>query len=134
MADGIRFDVQGAARLRATLLEFGVSIEDFKAIHEQVAAFVGATAASNAPRSSGMLAASWRPGAQKAQAVVRFGGSGVPYANAAHWGSGPRPGLRGPHNMPRTLFATSAASDTEPTWSGWYFDELNKKLGKVRGE
>lgn len=128
------FDVKGAKRLRATLLEFGVSVEDFKAIHERVASFVGAESATRAPRRSGMLAASWRPGSAKAQATVRFGGAVVPYANAIHWGTGPRPGRPGPHNIRPSLFATRAAAETESTWADWYFSELNRMLAKVEGE
>jgi hypothetical protein len=128
------FDVKGAARLRATLLGLGVDVQDFKAIHDRVASYVGAEGAARAPRRSGLLAASWRPGSQKANATVRFGGAGVPYANAVHWGTGPRPGRRGPHNIRPTLFATSAAAETEPTWAEWYFTELEAMVSRVRGD
>jgi hypothetical protein len=129
-----QIEVVGGRRLRATLLELGIDVQDFKDIHEKVASFVGASAAGNAPRRSGMLGASWRPGSAKTQAVVRFGGSAVPYANAVHWGTGARPGKRGPHNIAPSLFATKAASDTEPTWVPWYMSELDRLVGKVRGE
>jgi hypothetical protein len=128
------FDVKGAKRLRATLLEFGVNVEDFKSIHEHVASYVGAESATRAPRRSGMLAASWRPGSAKTQATVRFGGAVVPYANAIHWGVGARPGRRGPHNIRPSLFATRAAAETEPTWADWYMAELERLLAKVKGE
>ena len=128
------FDVKGAKRLRATLLAFGVDVQDFKPVHERVASYVGAESAVRAPRRSGLLASTWRPGAQAANATVRFGGSGVPYANAIHWGTGARPGRRGPHNIRPSLFATRAAAETEPTWADWYFAELERMLSKVRGE
>lgn len=131
---GAQVEVVGGRRLRATLAELGIDMQDFKSIHEQVASFVGATAAARAPRRSGMLAASWRPGSAKTRAVVRFGGSTIPYANAVHWGTGARAGLRGPHNIRPSLFATKAASETEPTWVPWYMAELDRMVGKVRGE
>lgn len=134
MAGRAQVEVVGGRRLRATLLELGIDVQDFKSIHEQVASYVGATAAARAPRRSGMLAASWRPGAAKTQAVVRFGGAGLRYANAVHWGTGARAGLRGPHNIAPTLFATKAASDTEPTWVPWYMAELDRMVDRVKGE
>lgn len=120
------YQVEGVAQLRAALARLGVDMNDFKTIHADVASYVGAEAATRAPRRSGMLAASWRPGSAKTQAVVRFGGAAVPYAAAVHWGTGPRPGMRGPHNIRATRFATEAAADTEPTWVQWYLDELQK--------
>lgn len=129
-----QLEVVGAKRLRASLLELGLDVQDFKDIHERVSSYVGSTAAAAAPRRSGMLAASWRPGSAKTQAVVRFGGAVVPYANAVHWGTGARPGERGPHNIAPTLFATEAAAETEPTWVPWYMTELERLVAKVRGE
>lgn len=128
------FDVKGAKRLRATLLAFGVDVQDFKDVHARVSGFVGAESATRAPRRSGQLAASWRPGSSKTQATVKFGGARVPYANAIHWGVGARPGQRGPHNIRPSLFATRAAAETEPTWADYYMAELNRMLDRVKGE
>lgn len=128
------FDVKGAKRLRATLLEYGISVQDFKDVHARVASYVGAESAARAPRRSGLLASSWRPGSQKTQATVRFGGGVVPYANAVHWGTGARPGRRGPHNIRPSLFATRAAAETEPVWADYYMNELNRMLDRVKGE
>lgn len=130
---GATVDVDGAVKLRKSLAKAGADVKDFKEVHGKIGDYVGATAAGRAPRRSGSLAASWRPGATKTQAVVRFGNASVPYANAIHWGTGPRPGKRGPHNIPGRQFATSAAAATEPTWLGWYWDELNKILAKIEG-
>lgn len=131
MADEIT--VRGAVELRRSLAKLGVDVHDFKSVHIQVADFVGARAAQNAPRRSGMLAASWRPRAVKTQASVKFGGAAVPYANAIHWGVGPRPGMRGPHNIRASLFAYNAVTETESTWLEWYFGELEKMVSKVEG-
>lgn len=125
------YRVEGVKELRAALTRLGVDVTDFKDINQEVGQFVGSTAATRAPRRSGMLAASWRPGAAKTQATVRFGSAAVPYGNAIHWGTGPRPGRRGPHNIPRNPFAWAAARDTEPTWLEWYLDELQKLTDKA---
>lgn len=125
------YTVEGVRELRAALTKLGAEASDFKTIHEKVAGYVGITAASRAPRQSGMLAASWRPGSAKANATVRFGGTRLPYANPVHWGTGARPGQRGPHNIAPNLFVTEAAADTEPTWAPWYLDELQRLTNKA---
>jgi hypothetical protein len=135
MAD--RVEVQGARELRASLKHLGADLGDFAAVHTQVASFVGAVAARGVPnttgRGTGWLSSSWRPGAAKTSASVRFGGAGTPYANAVHWGTGARPGRRGPHNIRPSRFVTNAAADTESTWVGWYLTEVQKMVDRVRG-
>jgi hypothetical protein len=116
--------VAGLPELRVALVKLGLDLQDLRDVNRDVAGFVGARAATDAPRRSGMLAASWRPGATKTNATIRFGGAMVPYANAVHWGTGPRAGRRGPHNIRATLFATTAAADTQPEWLGWYVDKM----------
>jgi hypothetical protein len=133
MAKRATVEVEGARQLRATLKKAGAQLEDFKEIHRQVGVYVEREAAHRAPRRSGALAASGRPGAAKTQATIRFGGARVPYANAVHWGTGPRAGLRGPHNIRRTLFATSAAKDTQPRWFEFYQEAVDRLLARVKG-
>lgn len=132
MAGGL-VQVEGARELRASLRRLGADVNDFKATHAKVSSYVGAEGAGRAPRRTGTLAATWRPGQAATQATVRFGGAVAPYANPVHWGTGPRPGKRGPHNIRPSLFAVNAAHDTEPTWVPWYLDELNRMVAKVRG-
>jgi hypothetical protein len=133
VAHGATIKVEGARELRASMKRAGFDMQDLKSAHVEVAQYVGAVAASRAPRRSGMLAASWRPGAGSTQAVIRFGGAAVPYANAVHWGTGARAGLRGPHNIAPSLFATSAAHDTEPVWVDVYLDAVNAIVDTIRG-
>lgn len=130
MASSNHVEIEGYGTLRATLRKAGADLEDMRTVNNQVAQFVGATAAQRAPRRSGLLAASWAPSNSKSQATVRFP---VPYANAIHWGTGARVGRRGPHNISPTLFATSAAADTEPTWGQMYRDRVQQVLDRVRG-
>ncbi|MCL1871947.1 MAG: hypothetical protein FWF90_16245 [Promicromonosporaceae bacterium] len=124
MSPGV-YRVEGVRELRAALRAMGDDLQEMRALNTQVASFVGATAAQRAPRISGMLAASWRPSNSKTEASVRFGGAAVPYANAVHWGTGPRPGRRGPHNITPNRFATEAAAATEPTWGNWYLEFID---------
>jgi hypothetical protein len=125
--------VEGVQSLVKTLRALGVDMQDLKAAHERTGQYVGAEGAQRAPRRSGMLAASWRPGASATQALVRFGGASIPYANAVHWGTGPRPGRRGPHNIRASLFALKAMQETQPTWLPYYNDELAAMVAKVKG-
>lgn len=135
MTTGGAVKVEGLDNLRRTLRRLGDDMTDgWGAVNARVASYVGASAAQRAPRRSGLLAASWRPSGGKSVATVRFGGAAVPYANAVHWGTGPRRGLRGPHNIPRTLFVTTAARDTEPVWFGYYYDALDQMLARVKGK
>lgn len=126
--------VEGARELRASMKRLGQDVQDFKDVHAQVGSYVGAEAAKRVSSRSGLLASTWRPGSAAAQATVKFGGAGVPYANAVHWGTGARPGMRGPHNIKPSLFAVDAAHETEPTWVPWYLEELQKMTDKVRGD
>lgn len=126
------YRVEGVRELRAALRQMGDDLEEMRTVNNRVGDYVGATAAQRAPRRSGMLAASWRPANSKTEAAVRFGGAAVPYANAVHWGTGPRPGRRGPHNITPNRFATEAAAATEPTWGNWYLefiDDVMKRRG-----
>jgi hypothetical protein len=111
----------------------GIDMEDLKAAHAQASQFVGAMAASRAPRQTGMLAASWRPSAAATQATIRFGGARVPYANAVHWGTGARPGKRGPHNIAPNPFVVNTAHDLEPTWVPIYLEAIEAIIDTVRG-
>lgn len=133
MSGGAQVQVEGARQLRASLKRLGDDLSDFKDVHARVGGLVVAEARTRVRARSGALAASGRPGASKTQAVARFGGARVRYANAVHWGTGARSGLRGPHNIRPNRFATSAAAGTEPTWVVWYQAAVDRMLTKVRG-
>ena len=105
--------VVGADTLARTLRQLGDSLDDFGKSNATAAQTVGAEAGRRAPRRTGRLAASWRPDSDKATAAVRFGGGAVAYAPAMQWGIGPRGGLRGPHNIRATYFASGALDSTQ---------------------
>lgn len=120
--------VEGMAELRAAFRKLGGDMEEFRQVNAQVAGWVGPQAAQAAPRQSGMLAASWRPSGTIAAATIRFGGAAVPYANAVHWGTGPRPGRRGPHNIAPNPFAVRTVHATEAQWSSYYEDFVDRVI------
>ena len=97
--------VVGADRLAATLREFSRSLDDLSDANRRAGEAVASAAVSRVPRRTGRLAGSQRVDAAPADVSVAFG---AVYASPIHWGVGPRVGLRGPHNLPATLFLTDA--------------------------
>lgn len=122
--------VEGADRLRRTLRAAAGDIADLSATNRKVATGLGTAASHRAPRRTGRLAASGRPSSTGTEAVLTFG---VVHAAPLQWGVGPRLGLRGPHNIAATRFATEAMADTEPQWMKAYTDAVQDALDQVRG-
>lgn len=116
--------VEGARELRSALRKLGDDLDDFGDIHAKAAQVVIANARPRIHSRTGRLSSSGRPSSAKTSAVVRYGGARVPYANAIHWGVGPRVGMRGPHNIRPNRFAVDAAHETEPQWVELYFAGL----------
>jgi hypothetical protein len=123
-------EVRGARELRAELKAAGEGLKDLKSANQTVGRTVGTAAGSDAPRRTGRLAAAWRAGAGATKATVTFS---VPYAPAVHWGTGPRTGRRGPHNIARNPFAWDAAVRTQPEWLPTYEQAIDKLLDRVKG-
>jgi len=80
------YTVDGARRLRRQLKAAGVSLQDLKAAHKEIAERVVTEAQRRAPVRTGKLRNSLKPGGYAASAVVRAPGRTVPYANPIHWG------------------------------------------------
>lgn len=118
--------IDGLPRLRKALREAGQSMDDLKDSNATVSALVASTAAARAPRRTGRLAASVRGNRAVGRASVVAGGAAVPYAGPIHWGWE----ARGIEAQP---FATSAASDLEPTWLPIYAAELQRIADKASG-
>ena len=110
MSDGDRVQVEGARELRAALDRLALDLDDFTEAHAAVAVLIEDAARPRIRSRSGRLAASGRASGTKTAAVLAYG---VVYANAVHWGTGPRPGRRGPHNIAPNRFASDAATATE---------------------
>ncbi len=85
---------QGTTRLRVVglrtslrqLERAGASAADMRDAMHRIGALVARAAAPRAPRVSGALAGTIRPGRGKTKAVVRAGGARVPYAGVRHYG------------------------------------------------
>src|SRR5687768_11830190 len=93
--------VEGLREVRKQLRDFedAVGKTMLKTAHKQLSEKVVKLAEPRVPVKTGALAGSVRPLGSVSGATVKAGGSKVPYAAAIHFGVGPRPGLRGPHNI-----------------------------------
>lgn len=93
MADQLTIDA-GATRLRVVglrtslrqLERAGASATDMRDAMARIGATVARAAVPRAPRVTGRLAGSIRPGRGKTKAVIRAGGARVPYAGVRHYG------------------------------------------------
>lgn len=79
-------EVEGLRNLRRTIKAAGMSLDDLKAAHKQVADTVVHRAAERAPRKTGKLAGTLRGSGTAGAAIVRAGGARTPYAGPIHWG------------------------------------------------
>jgi len=80
---GIHGKVEGVSQVLAALQRFGVEAEDLKDAHVGIAGEGARLASSFAPKDSGRLAGSLRPGTSKARSFVT---SRVIYAGPINYG------------------------------------------------
>lgn len=125
--------LEGARELRAAFKRLGDDLGDLADLHQEIGNLVVDEARSRIRSRTGTLAGSARASRAKTSVVIRFGGARVPYANAIHWGTGARPGQRGPHNIAPNRFATDAAAATEPTWTGMYLAKVEELVDRAIG-
>lgn len=118
--------VDGARQLRATMKAAGVDLSDLTAVNKQTAAMVSAAAGRQAPRRSGALAATVRPAGTRTAAIVRAGTASVRYAQVIEYGW---PG----HNIVAQPYVVAAAHDTEPAWTSYYEQQIEKIIATIRG-
>ena len=118
--------VDGAKELRKTLKQAGDDLKDLKEVNRRVGALIATAARTTAPVRTGALSASIRPAAAAAKVRIRAGSAKVPYAKPIHWGWPAR-------HIRANPFLSDAATRTEETWVGYYFDELQAILNKVEG-
>lgn len=122
--------VRGADQLARTLRRAARELGDMEAATRQAAAALGTAAGQRAPRRTGRLAATRSVAASRGAGTLTFG---VGYASPIHWGVGPRRGLRGPHNIAPTRFATEAAAEDQAQWVKPYQRAAQTALDRVRG-
>lgn len=119
-------EVHGLRTLRRTLKAAGVSLQDLKDAHAQVAALVVRAASPDAPRRTGALASSTRGAGTQGGAIVRAGRASVPYANPIHWGWDKR-------HIKAQPWIYEAAVDSQDQWTGLYLRTLQQIIDDIEG-
>jgi hypothetical protein len=123
---GPALEVDGLRTLRASLKSAGLSLQDLKDAHAEVAALVVRAAAPHAPHRTGALAASTRGSGTQSAAIIRAGRAAVPYAGPVHWGW--------PHrHITAQPWLYEAAVDSQQQWTGAYLRALEQIIDKIEG-
>ena len=97
------------------------------AINRRAASVVAAAAGPAAPKLTGLLSASVRPGATQRAGIVRAGKKAIPYAGPIHWGW-PARGIRA------QPFISDAAVATEESWVPLYEKHMRDIIKEVKGK
>lgn len=121
MSRGTVMEVEGGRELRAALKGIEGGIKDLKATHAKIAHAVSPVAQREAPHVSGALAASIRGTGTASAAIVRAGGSKVPYGGPIHWGWPAR-------NIMPNPFLANAGKSTEPAWVKVYESDIQRLM------
>lgn len=127
MADSVTFRVDGVKELARDLRKLGDA--DLKAAlrdaNKGIADAVVTRALPFVPVRTGRLKESIRALASQAGATVKAGSVGVGYAAAIEFGTGARPGKRGPHNIRGTRFLHQAAEVIEDGAAAVYAEQID---------
>ena len=114
--------VEGARQLSRALRKAGVSIQDMKAANEKVGDVVARAATPLAPKRTGRLAATIKPGKLRSGATVKAGGGGVKYAPYVEFGT---------HKMGARPYLTRGIADSQSRWFAVYSEEVQKLMDQV---
>jgi len=114
-------EVQGGRELRAALKGIAGGLANLKATHAKIAAMVAPVGQRNAPRLTGALAGSVRGTGTASAAIVRAGGSKLPYGGPIHYGWPAR-------NIAPQPFLVDAGHTTEPTWTAIYEHDVQQLI------
>jgi hypothetical protein len=123
---GITYEVEGGARLRATLKDVENGLKDLAALHQEVADIAASRARIRVPVLTGTLQSTIRASGTKNMAVIRAGYAKVPYAGVHEWGW-PK------HNIVEHPYLRAGAHETEPQWRKLYDKRVDELLSKVEG-
>ena len=116
--------VRGAAEFDRSTRKAAVDLGEMKAAAAETARIVASAGAARAPRRTGRLAGSMRPGALKGgTAIVR---NPRPYAKPIHWGWPAR-------RIAANPFLSDAATSTEPRWSAVYAAAVADAVDQIHG-
>lgn len=112
----VSIEVAGAKELRTVLRQLGDRdlLKALRDANRVVSSLVVRDALPNVPVRTGRLRATVKALATQTSASGKAGSARAPYAAAVHWGTGPRPGQRGPHNITRRPFLFDAAGRVTP--------------------
>jgi hypothetical protein len=127
-------DVEGVKELQARIRDLGDAElrKELRDANKSVAQAVVDAALPNVPARSGRLRQSVKASATQTAAYGKAGSPArVPYAAAIHWGTGPRPGTRGPHNIIGRPFLWDAADQTINRAVREYEDMIQDLIEKV---
>lgn len=135
MANQPAVRIEGLREVRKQLKDFDdkVGKDMLRDAHKQLAEKVVDLAMPHVPVKTGALKASVRPLGSVSAATGKAGGAKVPWAAAIHWGTGPRPGLKGPHNIRRRPFLLDALHRLEPDAADEYAEQLRRLISRLRG-
>jgi HK97 gp10 family phage protein len=135
MANQPAVRIEGLREVRKQLKDFNdkVGKDMLRDAHKQLADRVVKLAEPRVPVRTGALVASVRGLGSVSAATGKAGGAKGPYAAAVHWGTGPRPGLRGPHNIPRRPFLLDALNQLEPDAADEYAEQLRRLISRLKG-
>jgi HK97 gp10 family phage protein len=127
--------IEGLREVRKQLRDFDdkVGRDMLRDAHKQLADRVVELAGPRVPVKTGALAASVRGLGSVSAATGKAGGVSVPYAAAIHWGTGARPGLRGPHNIKARPFLIDALDRLEPDAADEYANQLERLIRRLEG-
>ena len=126
--DAVRVDVVGLDRLTASLRTLKGDLAELAP--DDAARIIGTAAQRRAPKRTGRLAGSFSSDTASGRVTVAFN---APYAAPINYGTGPRIGMRGPHNIRATRFVNEAISDTQPAWLNTYRDDAQAACDRVKG-
>lgn len=82
----VQLRVEGLRSTLRALADAGADAADLKDLMQSLGQIVATHAQLRAPRETGRLATTVRPGRGKTKAVVRAGGARAPYAGVIHYG------------------------------------------------
>ena len=123
---GVTYEVEGGARLRATLKDVERGLDELTAIHQEVAEIAASRARIRAPVLTGTLRSTIRASGTKRMAVIRAGFAAVPYAGVHEWGWPKR-------HIKERSYLRDGAHETEPQWRKVYDERVEDLLEKVKG-
>lgn len=132
--DEMAVEVEGLRELGAAVrrLKDRDLSEAVKRANKNAAEKVVERALPNVPVRQGNLRASVKALGTQRSGKAKAGKKTVPYAAAVHWGTGPRPGQRGPHNIARRPFLWDAAQLLRPSIANEYETEMNRLVDAFR--